>query len=81
MNKELTFDEFKVIFSDLLGLKTEELQGDENILLDFGIDSLSLVNAMVRIEKKFDIRFASEDRIMTQTLSQAYEKLMENMDT
>lgn len=77
MKKNMTFEEFIQIFADYLGLDKKELTRQTNVLVDLGIDSLSLVNAMLTIEKDFQIKFRSEDRIMVHELGKIYEILIE----
>lgn len=77
MNKDMTFEKFTQIFADYLGLEEKELTHQTNLLVDLGIDSLSLVNAILSIEKDFQIKFRSEDRIMVRELGKIYETLIE----
>lgn len=79
MNRNMTFSEFKEMFSDYLGLEPEKLTEETNILTDIGVDSLSLVNTMLRLEKEFQVEFQPEDKIMTRKLGDAYELVMKHL--
>ena len=77
MKKDITFEEFKDLIANYLGLNAAELTQKTNVLTDLGIDSLSLVNAMLRVEKDFQVQFRFEDRIMVRELGSIYETLIE----
>jgi acyl carrier protein len=38
-----------------------EFRGDENLLVDFGFDSIMIVHLYINIEKEFEIEFDDED--------------------
>lgn len=78
--KDMTFHDFKEEFADCLGITAEELNENTNLLTDLGIDSLSLVNTMIRIEAENDIKFTAEERIMVQNLGKIFEILMKNLN-
>lgn|GEM_PF-1892831 len=73
MDNNITFEDFKKIFSEYLGIDIKKLNRDVNILFELGVDSLSLVNSMIRLEKEYNVRFEGEDKIMTRTLGEAYD--------
>ena len=73
MENGLNFEEFKNIFSEYLGIDKEKLTRDVNILFGLGIDSLTLINSMIRLEKEYNIKFENEDKIMTRTLGEVYD--------
>ena len=77
---EMSFLQFKELFSEYLGLDPETLTEETNFLTDLGVDSLSLVNTMLRIEKEFKVQFQPEDKIMTRKLGDAYKLLMQQLD-
>jgi len=76
MDQWLSFEEFQAVFSEYLGIETAKLTKDVNLLFELGVDSLSLVNLMLRLEKKYQITFQDEDRVMTRTLGEAYDLLI-----
>ncbi|WP_410511174.1 acyl carrier protein [Paenibacillus sp. BR2-3] len=73
MDQPLTFEQFQTIFSEYLGIDTIKLTKDVNLLFELGVDSLSLVNVMLRLEKEYQVAFKAEDRVMTRTLGEAYD--------
>lgn len=79
MEKTITFEQFKELFADYMGLDESTLTRETNILTDLGVDSLSLVNTMFRLEKKFNVQFRAEDKIMTRSLGEAYDLLVSSI--
>lgn len=53
-------NDIKKIIADMAQLKTNEIN-DEDLLIDIGIDSLSLVELIVRIENRVNIIFEDSD--------------------
>lgn len=79
MTEPLTFEQFQALFSQYLGIEASRLTWEVNLLLELGVDSLSLVNAMLRVEREFRVAFSPEDRVMTRTLGEAYDLLASRM--
>jgi acyl carrier protein len=75
MTEPLTFEQFQAMFSQYLGIDASRLTREVNLLFELGVDSLSLVNTMIRLEQEFRITFSPEDRVMTRTLGEAYDLL------
>ncbi|MEK3904693.1 MULTISPECIES: acyl carrier protein [unclassified Paenibacillus] len=74
MQERISFTQFQQIFAGYLGIESSRLTPEVNLLLELGIDSLSLVNAMLRLEREYQVMFNPEDRVMTRTLGEAYER-------
>ncbi|WP_238651985.1 acyl carrier protein [Paenibacillus piscarius] len=74
MENRISFAQFQALFAEYLGIEASRLTPEVNLLLELGIDSLSLVNAMIRLEREYQIMFSPEDRVMTRTLGEAYER-------
>lgn len=73
MKKKISFQEFKEFFTDRLGLSPDSIDWDSNLVMDLGVDSLSLINVLFQFEEEFKIKFSGDDKVMTQTLGQAYD--------
>lgn len=73
MKKKISFQEFKEFFTDRLGLSPDSIDRDSNLVMDLGVDSLSLINVLFQFEEEFKIKFSGDDKVMTQTLGQAYD--------
>ncbi|MGA1870063.1 MAG: acyl carrier protein [bacterium] len=58
--KEITFDDFKTIVSDHLGIDGKAIKNTSNFIEDFRIDSLSLVNFIIKLELKLGIKISNE---------------------
>lgn len=73
MEERISFAQFQEIFAEYLGIEASRLAPEVNLLLELGVDSLSLVNVMLRLEREYQVMFSPEDRVMTRTLGEAYE--------
>ncbi|MEK5493080.1 acyl carrier protein [Paenibacillus sp. FSL R7-0297] len=73
MEERISFAQFQGIFAEYLGIEASRLTPEVNLLLELGVDSLSLVNVMLRLEREYQVMFNPEDRVMTRTLGEAYE--------
>ncbi|AZS14173.1 acyl carrier protein [Paenibacillus lutimineralis] len=73
MEETISFLQFQSIFAEYLGIDSSRLTREVNLLLELGVDSLSLVNAMIRLEREYQVMFKPEDAIMTRTLGEAYD--------
>jgi acyl carrier protein len=52
----MTFDNFKNILAENLGIEKDLIKRDTSLISDLGIDSLSIVNVIIKIEKKYNIK-------------------------
>ncbi|AIQ47429.1 hypothetical protein R70723_17190 [Paenibacillus sp. FSL R7-0273] len=73
MEETISFVQFQHIFAEYLGIDASRLTREVNLLLELGVDSLSLVNAMLRLEREYQVLFSAEDTVMTRTLGEAYD--------
>ena len=54
-------EKIQVIIKDNFGLDEMPLRGDANFSDDLGIDSLDIMELLIRIEKEFNIKIPDED--------------------
>ncbi|MBN1413071.1 MAG: acyl carrier protein [Spirochaetales bacterium] len=73
MKKEPSFKEFKKEVADFLGVEENMLESHTSFILDLGIDSLSLINFVVALEKKYGVRADNESIFNLRTVGEAYE--------
>lgn len=75
MDSSITFEQFKEIVSEQLGVDTAKLGRKTSFMDDLGIDSLSLVNFIFKIENKNKIKFKNQEGILVRTMGEAYDVL------
>ena len=54
-------EKIQLIIKDNFGLDEMSLKGDANFSDDLGIDSLDIMELLIRIEKEFNIKIPDED--------------------
>jgi len=54
-NKTASFNDFKGMIADQLGVDIHSLNRDTSFSDDLGIDSLSFVNFIIKLEKKYNL--------------------------
>jgi acyl carrier protein len=69
---ELTYDQFVDMVCESLGLAKETLTDETSFLNDLGVDSLSLVNFIIKIELKFGIKINLNSVWELRTIKEAY---------
>jgi acyl carrier protein len=72
MEKTYTFEQFKQLVSQELGIDVENIDRNTSFTNDLGIDSLSLVNFIIKIEKEYNIKFNNEKGFMLSNIGEAY---------
>lgn len=75
--KEITFDDFKTIVSDHLGIDVDTIESNSSFVKDFRIDSLSLVNFIIKLELKLGIKISNEKLIEMVNMEKAVEIINE----
>ncbi|MBU1170683.1 MAG: hypothetical protein KKD44_14070 [Proteobacteria bacterium] len=76
----MTFDEFKLMVSDGLGIDDTLLNRDLSFRDDLGIDSLSVINFLVKIEHKFKFKFDVEHIWAMKNLGEIYDTFTEALN-
>jgi acyl carrier protein len=80
VDKRISMDEFKGLVAEQLGVEEDRLTGDTTFLNDLGIDSLSLINFVVAMEKKYGIRVEMDTVFSLRSVRDAYEAFIGRMD-
>jgi acyl carrier protein len=78
---KLTYDQFIDMVCESLGLTKEMLRDDTSFLNDLGIDSLSLVNFVIKIELAFDIKINLTSVWELRTIREAYTIFSKALET
>ena len=63
------FEQIKLVVSEQLGIKTEEIKEESSFKDDLGADSLDLVELVMTLEEKFSIEIPDEDAEKLQKIS------------
>lgn len=78
--KSVDFDEFKNLVSEGLGIERELLTRKLSFRDDMGIDSLSVINFLVKIEHKYKLKFDVESIWSMKNLGEIYDKFQEELE-
>jgi acyl carrier protein len=73
MSTMVNFDQFKQMVADHFGFKTEQLLHATSFIDDLGIDSLSLVNFVIKLERKYGIKIEMDSVWQLKSIGEAFE--------
>jgi acyl carrier protein len=79
MNSMLSFAQFKQMIGSHFGVEETRLTEATSFLDDLGVDSLSLVNFIVRLEKKYGIKIEMDRAWSLGNIGEVYEMLVERI--
>ncbi|HEX3043816.1 MAG TPA: acyl carrier protein [Bacillota bacterium] len=79
MDKTPSFDQFKLMIADHLGVDVNRITKDTSFLDDLGIDSLSLVNFIIKLEKMYQIKIELDHVWQLKNIGEAYEILRQRI--
>ncbi|MDP4182355.1 MAG: acyl carrier protein [Bacillota bacterium] len=74
---DLSMEDFKTIISDHLGINIDEIKPESNFINDFRIDSLSLVNFIIKLEMKLGIKLPTEQLVQMRDMETTYKIISE----
>ncbi len=81
MADKLSFVEFQGFLSNALSISTEELTPDASLLNDLAVDSLKLVELMLRFENQLGVSIPSQDAWEINTVGDAYTYYAEHFES
>ena len=81
MSEKLSFAEFQGFLSNALSISTEELVPDASLLNDLAVDSLKLVELMLRFENQLGVSIPSQDAWEINTVGDAYTYYVDHFDS
>lgn len=76
----MTFETFKQMVSDGVGIDEAALDRELSFRDDLGIDSLSIINFLLKVERKFKIRIDIESIGRLKNLGELYDRFRLALD-
>lgn len=70
----MDFDSFKIMVSEGLGIDMRVLTRDISFRDDLGIDSLSVINFLIKMERKFKLKFDVDSIGTLKNLGEIYDR-------
>ena len=70
----MTFEKFKLMVSDGLGIDEKVLNRELSFRDDLGIDSLSVINFLLKVERKFKVKIDIESIGRLKNLGELYDR-------
>jgi acyl carrier protein len=74
-----TYDKFKSIIAEQLGVEPEQATPDASFVDDLNADSLDLVELIMAFEEEYGLEISDEDAEKIQTVGQAWDFVQEKL--
>ena len=79
MDTTMSFNQFREMIAEHLGFDKNKLTKDTSFLDDLGVDSLSLINFIIKLEKKYDVKIELDNVWALKNIGEAYEIFIEKL--
>lgn len=76
----LSMEQFTAIIASQLGLDPARVTAASHMVNDLGADSLAMVNIIAEVEAELDVEFDDLDFDDVQTVNDAYDKMIEELN-
>lgn len=70
---QLTYEQFVFMVCESLGLEPSAVTGETSFLNDLGIDSLTMANFIIKLERRYNIRINLANVWELRTIREAFE--------
>lgn len=80
MNCIISFKKFKEMVAENLGVDIKKLKKNTSFQDDLGVDSLSLVNFVIKLEMQYNIKIEIEKVWLLKNIGKAYEILINKLN-
>ena len=77
MSKQITWEQFRGVVCEHLGLTETEIKEATDIYRDIGLDSLGIVSLGMKLQSEFQITIPLYEIPIMQTVGDMYQKLLE----
>ena len=81
MEDTISFDGFKTLVSDSLGIDIELLNASTSFRDDLGIDSLSIINFIIKLEYRYRIKVNLENVWSLRNIGDIYRYFIECLES
>ena len=79
MSEAVTYDKFKGIIADQLGVEAEQVTPEASFVDDLNADSLDLVELIMAFEEEYGMEISDEDAEKITAVGQAWDYVQEKL--